>query len=130
MTKLHRQISSHYRRDKRPAWHAFKPRDGEHLQLSVNCGEQVSAEQAYVAYVARTNPKGKNLQSDGVMSVLRAECAEISRPVKADPQPTDPSHTLIGFTDLDDAGVLDAAINLSNYARARGWEYQPSTQAA
>ena len=130
MTLLHRQISSHYQRDKRPAWHAFKPRDGEDLQLSVNCGKQVTAEAAYQAYVARTNPKGKKLQSDGVMSVLRAECAELSRPVTADPLPSDPSHTLIGFTDLDDAGLIAAAINLYEYARARGWEYQPATQAA
>ena len=129
MSLLHRQVPSHLRKMKREAWIAFQPSERDEGWLSVSCGEICSAAVAFERYVARKNPKGRNLESDGVLSVSRTECAGLSLPVKADPLDDDDAHHLIGFNHLDEPGVLQAAIELHAFARARDWQHRPSAAA-
>ena len=122
---LHRQVPPHLEREKRPAWEAFKPKPKDKGRLSVSCGRQLEAREAYARYVARKNPKGVNLRSAGVRSVLRSECASIERAVIADPLEDDPAHTIIDFNGLDELGVELAAQRLHSFAEARGWCFRP-----
>lgn len=125
MTLLHRQIPFHLRRDGRPAWIAFKPAERDHGELSVSCDQLCNAEVAYRRFVARKNQKGVHLKSDGVKSVSRQECSKFRRPVRHDPQPEDDAHSVICFSDLDEAQVEEVAMRFHELAEARGWQYKP-----
>lgn len=133
MSLLHRQISPAYFRNGRVSWKAFKPRPADQGGLSVNCGKMVSAQQAYETFVAIPHPKtpGTFLKSDGVRSVSREECAGLERPVvQSTSEGGDASHHLIDFNPLGEEQVEACAQSLSEFAEARGWQYQPESTEA
>jgi hypothetical protein len=124
LTLLHRQIHPNLVRDGRSSWQAFKPSERDELQLSVSCDTKASAQVAFERHVARRNPKGQNLKSFGVLSVLRVECQQVERAVVADPVADDDSHHVIDFRGLADLEVELVAQRLHAFAEARGWSHR------
>ena len=100
---------------------AFRPtaKDGDFI--SVYNGSNLSPEESYRHYT-----EVLELQSAGVLGISFAEVQSLGIPIKPDPQPDHPSHTLLDFSGLaTNAKKRLAARDLNAKALQRGWLYQP-----
>lgn len=114
-TLLLRQIHPSFVQDGRVTSQAFRPTPKDELQLSVDNGDHVSAEQAWRRFIA--NPA---CASVGVQALAHSDCTAHELPVIEDGQPY-PEHCSIDFSAFDKKTIEKKAKLLRAAAEARGW---------
>ncbi len=117
-TLLLRQIHPSFVQDGRVTSQAFRPTPKDELQLSVDNGDRVSAEQAWRRYTA--NPACASM---GVQGLAQTDCTAQALPVIEDGQPH-PEHCSIDFSAFDKKTIEKKSKLLRAAAEARGWLYK------
>ena len=100
---------------------AFLPtaKDGDFL--SVYNSKGLNPEESYRHYT-----EVLELPSAGVLGLSFAEVQNLGIPIKPDPQPDHPSHTLLDFSGFPSRkDKREAARELNKKANQHGWLYQP-----
>lgn len=118
-TLLLRQIHPSFINNGRVTSQAFRPTPKDENRLSVDDGDRVTAEKAWVRYTEELG-----LTSAGVYAVSCSECDELALPVEPDGVPY-PEHVSIVFEGLSNAQREAKAKKLRARATARHWLYQP-----
>lgn len=122
-TLLYRQVHPDWHRDGRFTSLMFQPsrEEGEDHQVSVDDGDQISAEDSYKYHRCNDYP-----DSIGVMAVTPEECKVHNVTVTPDSKPGHESHTLLKFhPNLGKRRIRRIAQFLTAYATKRGWRYGP-----
>ena len=118
-TPLLRQIHPNFVQGGRVTSQAFHPTPKDENLLSVDNGDRIDAQQAYLRFTG--NPQ---CRSAGVMAVLHTECIEQGLPVLEDGQPY-PEHCSIDFSALSASERKRKAKHLAHAAQERGWLFSP-----
>ena len=118
-TLLLRQVHPSFVDRGRITSQVFKPTTKDNDKLSVDDGDNTTAEAAFRNYT-----ECRNRQSVGVVAVTLDECDKLKLPVNPDPLKCDPSHTVIDFSGLSRNKQEAKAKILKNYADVRGWQYR------
>ena len=117
-TLLWRQVHPSWVQKGRVSSQLFKPTQKDEGKLSVNDGDQVTAEASWTRYT------GGGFESAGVVSVSHSECNGLYVPVVLDGRP-DPDHAFLDFRPFSRSKINQVADLLSAFARSRGWCYGP-----
>jgi hypothetical protein len=116
-TLLHRQVHPGFFSGDRPTSQAFTPTAKDGGKLSVDDGDQFSAEQSYVHYTSKLN-----LESRGVLSVAVSECKALSLAATLDGVPY-PEHAFIDMTALSGSQASAKAKKLRDVGLQRDWTF-------
>jgi hypothetical protein len=116
-TLLHRQVHPSFFSGDRPTSQAFTPTAKDAGKLSVDDGDQFSAEQSYVHYTATLK-----LESRGVLSVTVSECKALSLAATLDGVPY-PEHAFIDMTALSGGQASAKAKKLRDVGLKRDWTF-------
>lgn len=117
--KLHRQIHPQFEQNGEVGSNAFAPSQSHAYRLSAYDGDQISAEDAYSHFTELGHA------SCGVQTITEGECATIaSLEVDRDGEPFK-EHVSIDFSALGSSARKKAAKKLRNFAKKRGWQFQP-----
>ncbi|MCL2282773.1 MAG: hypothetical protein FWC26_05595 [Fibromonadales bacterium] len=117
-TLLLRQVHSAFVKDDRVASIAFRPTPKDEKQLSVDNGDNITAEQSYNKFVS--NP---NCSSIGVLAVSKKECDNEALSVIEDGVPYK-EHCSINFSGLTKKETETKAKILRDKAVARNWLFK------
>lgn len=120
-TLLLRQVHPTFIQAGRVTSQAFRPTPKDEDKLSVDNGDRISAEAAFVRFVSQPN-----CQSIGVLAVSKNECEQQELPVLEDGTPH-PEHCSIDFGGLTKSRVEKIAKSLKRQAESRGWQYRPAS---
>lgn len=123
-TLLYRQIHPSWLKEGRATSQAFRPTPKDDNHLSVYDGDQIGAAAAWRHYTLTLM-----LTSAGVVAVTLNECRQQQLTVVPDPLPDFAEHTLIDFSSRSANQARHVARQLARAANARGWQFQPGTQA-
>lgn len=122
----YREIHPSWIVNSRMSSQAFKPTKKDNNKLSVRNSEKITAEESY-----KFQTQQLGFQSVGNCALYIREVVEVSLQCIESPistPPIDPSHCHIDFTGLTGGQVQTKADKLVNFARTRGFTYQPPSQ--
>lgn len=123
-TLLFRQINPGWLDEGVPTTQGFKPTSKDNARLSIDDGSLITAEDSCKKYT-----ECLGLKSVGVLAVTVDECNQHYLPIVPDPQPCQPSHAIIDFSNLSRGQIARKAKYLKSFATQRGWQYQPPEPA-
>lgn len=115
---LYRQIHSSWINEGEVGSQAFRPSKKDEGKLSVHDGEQIEAMDSWNHYTTV-----ENLESVGVMAVTVGECKSLGLSVNPAPKLLTPFHCEIDFTEFSGNQRKIKSQQLSDFAKARGWQY-------
>ncbi|WP_297505020.1 hypothetical protein [Ferrovum sp.] len=115
ITLLLRQIHPGFVQDGRVTSQAFRPTPKDEFHLSVDNGDTISPETAWIRF-----NDTQSCKSVGVQAVSKAECDMETLRVIADGIPH-PEHCSIDFTGFDRKTIEKKAKYLRSQAEKRGW---------
>ena len=115
-TLLLRQVHPNFIQADFVSSQAFRPTPKDESRSSVSDGDQITAEAAYIGYVAV-----RKLASVGVVAVTVEKCAAEGLPARPNPLPDDPTHAVIDYTGLSKGQCETKGKRLKAKAEARGW---------
>lgn len=116
-TLLHRQVHPGFFSGDRPTSQAFTPTAKDQGKLSVDDGDQFTAEQSHVHYTTKLS-----LESRGVLSVTVSECKAVSLAATLDGVPYR-EHAFIDMTALSSGQASAKAKKLRDVGLKRDWTY-------
>lgn len=117
-TTLLRQIHPGFLQNGRVTSQVFRPTPKDENMLSVDNGNQVSAEDSFNRFIATPN-----CTSMGVQAVTKLDCDEHELPVEQDGQPY-PEHCFIDYRTFSKNQIERKAKLLRVKAEERGWLYR------
>ncbi len=117
-TLLLRQVNPTFIQAGRITSQVFRPTPKDENMLSVDNGDMISAEDAFVRFTSEPN-----CHSIGVMAVSKEECDQHELPVSEDGEPY-PEHCSIDFSGFSKKKVEKIAKFLKTLADRRGWQFQ------
>ena len=120
-TPLYRQIHPTWEKDGVFTSQSFKPSSNDKGKLSVYHSDVFTAEQSW-----RFHTEELERASKGVLVVTEQKCQELELPVNRDDDPFN-GHTSIDFTHLTRSAQERKADELLDFAKAKGWQFQPSS---
>lgn len=118
-TLLLRQVNPSWVQAGRMTSQTFRPTPKDEGLLSVDDGEQFTAEESFNHFT-----KKLSLASKGVVAVTVEECEAESVLPQSDPTPY-PEHVVIDFTNHARGACEKIAKKLTAIAQNRGWQHQP-----
>lgn len=118
-----REIHPNWIVNSRLSSQAFKPTKKDNSKLSLRNSEKISPIESY-----KFQTEKLNFQSAGNCAIKISEVAEVALQCIESPittEPVDPSHCHIDFSGLTGGQIQTKADKLVNFARTRGFLYQP-----
>jgi hypothetical protein len=117
-TLLLRQIHPNFVQNGRVTSQAFRPSPKDELQLSVDNGDMVSAEDAWRRFAAQPDSSSR-----GVMAIAHCECSTCGVPVTEDGVPY-PEHCYLDFLSFGRKESDRMGKKLAALAHERGWLFE------
>ena len=117
---LHRQIHPSFIQNGEVGKNAFLPTESHGYQLSAYDGQQISPEDSFQHYTEQLG-----YQSGGVQTVTEEECINAGLTLDRDGKPFK-EHVSIDFSKLGSSAKKTAAKKLRQFAKERGWQFQPA----